>query len=125
MRTCGNRASAFRSAPAKRMVVVAAKPGIHPEFFPEAPVVCNGVQVMTVGGTKPSYNVDVYSGNHPFYQGQRTALVIDEGQLNKFKNRFAALGDAFTQVGAAASIAGKAVDESVKKEGKGKGKGKK
>jgi hypothetical protein len=31
-------------------------------------VFCNGVEVMTVGGTKQQYNVDIYSGNHPFYQ---------------------------------------------------------
>jgi ribosomal protein L31 len=43
------------------------KQGIHPEWYPEAKVFCNGVEVMTVGGTKESYNVDIYSGNHPFY----------------------------------------------------------
>jgi ribosomal protein L31 len=44
------------------------KRDIHPEWYPEAKVFCNGVEVMTVGGTKETYNVDVYSGNHPFYQ---------------------------------------------------------
>ena len=39
------------------------------------------VQVMTVGGTKPSYNVDIYSGNHPFYQGTKTSMVMDEGMV--------------------------------------------
>jgi hypothetical protein len=38
-------------------------------------VVCNGVEVMTIGGTKAVYNVDIYSGNHPFYQGSRTTMV--------------------------------------------------
>lgn len=71
------------------------------------------MQVMVVGGTKPSYNVEIYSGNHPFYQGGKTSAVMDEGmvsslngtllwelridlcllfnaaQLNKFKKRFA------------------------------------
>lgn len=50
-------------------------------------------EVMTVGGTKPMYNVDVYSGNHPFYMGVKTFMVMDEGQLNKFKKRFADLGE--------------------------------
>lgn len=39
--------------------VVMMKKGIHPEWYPEAPVICNGVEVMTVGGTKAQYNVDV------------------------------------------------------------------
>jgi ribosomal protein L31 len=60
------------------------KKGIHPEWYPEAKVICNGNEVMTVGGTKQVYNVDVYSGNHPFYQGVRTVLIADDGQLNKW-----------------------------------------
>ena len=46
-----------------------AKAGIHPEWHPEAEVVCNGETVMKVSGTKARYDVDVYSGNHPFYKG--------------------------------------------------------
>lgn len=90
---------------ATRRVVVKAKEGIHPEWFGEAPVICNGQEVMTVGGTKPQYNVDLYSGNHPFYQGFNTAVVIDEGQLNKFKRRFADLGELSTVVTANEAVA--------------------
>lgn len=39
-----------------------------PPCLPCPQVFCNGVEVMTVGGTKKEYNVDIYSGNHPFYQ---------------------------------------------------------
>lgn len=49
-------------------MVAHAKKGLHPEYFDAAKVVCNGQEVMVVGGTKSSYNVDIYSGNHPFYQ---------------------------------------------------------
>lgn len=45
---------------------------------------CNGVEVMRVGGTKPQYNVDIYSGNHPFYLGNRSSMIVDEGQLNRW-----------------------------------------
>ncbi len=31
-------------------------------------VFCNGEEVMTVSGTKEKYVVDVWSGNHPFFQ---------------------------------------------------------
>lgn len=65
--------SALRSPPRRK--------DIHPEWHPEAKVICNGVEVMTVGGVKPSYNVDIYSGNHPFYQGAGATMVMDEGQV--------------------------------------------
>jgi large subunit ribosomal protein L31 len=38
---------------------------------------------MRLGGTKPQYNVDIYSGNHPFYLGNRSTMIMDEGQLNR------------------------------------------
>lgn len=177
---CGSRTSALRAgaglgrraaaAPARGVAgAVMRKRDIHPEWFPEAKVFCNGVEVMTVGGTKQvcselqkkalllsllcsnhshapaaagvahthvilmslvmqfaalvlqglsssppppvaamacclsrclahcptptlqQYTVDIYSGNHPFYQGNSTLLVVDEGQLNKFKKRFGGL----------------------------------
>ncbi len=98
---CGSRVSAFSgsrlssatSGRASRGVTAAvmSKKGIHPEWYPEAKVICNGVEVMTVGGTKKAYNVDIYSGNHPFYQGNKTTMILDDGQLNKFKKRFAEL----------------------------------
>jgi ribosomal protein L31 len=31
-------------------------------------VICNGEEVISMGGTMETYNVDVWSGNHPFYQ---------------------------------------------------------
>ncbi|KAF5837397.1 plastid/chloroplast ribosomal protein L31 [Dunaliella salina] len=89
------------------------KKDIHPEFYDEAPVICNGVEVMRLGGTKPQYNVDIYSGNHPFYLGNRSTMIMDEGQLNRFKKRFADMGE-LGEVGAAASIAGKAEDPTAK-----------
>lgn len=73
---------------------------------------------MTLGGVKPVYNVDIYSGNHPFYQGVKTSMVIDEGQLNKFKKRYFDDDDLNT----VAPVTAKAI--LVKEEPKGKGKGK-
>ena len=69
--------------------------GIHPEWYPEAKVVCNGQEVMVVSGTKPSYNVEIYSGNHPFFQGQTNTMIMDDGALNKFKKKFAGMDDLF------------------------------
>ncbi|KAG2493900.1 hypothetical protein HYH03_007837 [Edaphochlamys debaryana] len=112
----GSRLSSVRVGTARRGVTAAVmrKEGIHPQWFPEAKVICNGVEVMTVGGTKPAYNVDIYSGNHPFYQGNKTTLVLDDGQLNKFKKRFAELEELSV---VPILQAGKAEDPSAKKDG--------
>jgi ribosomal protein L31 len=56
-----------------------AKQGIHPEWYPEAKVYCNGELVMTVGSTKPELHVDVWSGNHPFYTVRRKLLTRKDG----------------------------------------------
>jgi large subunit ribosomal protein L31 len=70
---CGSRVAAFkanaglsRRQPITQGVTAATmrKRDIHPEWYDEAKVFCNGVEVMTVGGTKQQYNVDIYSGVH-------------------------------------------------------------
>ncbi|ERN42244.1 ribosomal protein L31 [Rubidibacter lacunae KORDI 51-2] len=67
------------------------KPGIHPEWYPEAKVICNGEVVMTVGATQPEIHVDVWSGNHPFYTG--TQKIIDtEGRVDRFMRKYGMFG---------------------------------
>ncbi|WP_448380396.1 50S ribosomal protein L31 [Gloeomargarita sp.] len=63
------------------------KPGIHPEWYPEAKVFCDGEVVMTVGSTKPQLHVEIWSGNHPFYTG--TQKIIDtEGRVERFMRKY-------------------------------------
>ncbi|MFZ9267392.1 MAG: 50S ribosomal protein L31, partial [Vulcanococcus sp.] len=45
------------------------KADIHPTWYADAKVICNGEVVMTTGSTSPELHVDVWSGNHPFYTG--------------------------------------------------------
>ena len=64
-----------------------AKAGIHPEWYPESQVFCNGEHVMTVGSTRAKLQVDVWSGNHPFYTG--TQKIIDtEGRVERFMRKY-------------------------------------
>ena len=64
-----------------------AKPDIHPQWYPEAKVYCNGQVVMTVGSTKPELQVDMWSGNHPFYTG--TQKIVDtEGRVERFLRKY-------------------------------------
>jgi large subunit ribosomal protein L31 len=66
------------------------KSDIHPTWYPEAKVICDGQVVMTVGCTQPEINVEVWSGNHPFYTG--TQKIIDtEGRVDRFKRKYEGL----------------------------------
>ena len=63
------------------------KKGLHPEWYPEAKVFCNGELVATMGSTKPEIHVDVWSGNHPFYTG--TQRIMDtEGRVERFLRKY-------------------------------------
>ncbi|KAK1422253.1 hypothetical protein QVD17_25233 [Tagetes erecta] len=73
------------------------KKDIHPEFYNDAKVSCNGEHVLTTGGTKKEYVVDVWSGNHPFNLGTRSANLTDADQVEKFRKKFGGL-DEFMQI---------------------------
>ncbi len=63
------------------------KPGIHPNWYPDAKVICNGEVVMTTGSTQPEIHVDVWSGNHPFFTG--TQKILDtEGRVDRFMRKY-------------------------------------
>lgn len=51
-------------------------------------VYCNGEEVMTTSGTQSEYTVDIWSGNHPFFQGSNATVMLDEGRVNRFNRRF-------------------------------------
>jgi large subunit ribosomal protein L31 len=68
-------------------VSIMAKNGIHPEWYPEAKVYCNGELVMTVGSTQPELHVDIWAGNHPFFTG--TQRILDtEGRVERFLRKY-------------------------------------
>ena len=52
-----------------KLILIMPKSEIHPKWYPEAKVICNGEVVMTTGSTQPELHVDVWSGNHPFFTG--------------------------------------------------------
>ncbi|WP_320663756.1 50S ribosomal protein L31 [Prochlorococcus sp. MIT 1223] len=63
------------------------KSDIHPKWFPEAKVICNGEVVMTTGSTQEELHVDVWSGNHPFFTG--TQKILDtEGRVDRFMRKY-------------------------------------
>ena len=40
-----------------------SKPEIHPKWFPDAPVICEGKTLSSIGSTKPQLQVDVCLDN--------------------------------------------------------------
>ena len=63
------------------------KSDIHPKWYPEAKVICNGEVVMTTGSTQKELHVDVWSGNHPFFTG--TQKILDtEGRVDRFMRKY-------------------------------------
>jgi large subunit ribosomal protein L31 len=64
-----------------------AKKSIHPEWFPNTKVYCDGQLVMIVGSTKPELNVDIWSGNHPFYTGSQR-IIDAEGRVERFIKKY-------------------------------------
>ena len=54
---------------------------------------------MCVGSTQPEINVEVWSGNHPFYTG--TQKIIDtEGRVDRFLRKYGMLDTEETDVAA-------------------------
>jgi len=59
----------------------------HPKFYPECKVFFRGEHVMTVGATVPEMHVEIWSGSHPFYTGQKS-FVDTAGRVEKFQRKF-------------------------------------
>lgn len=75
-------------------------------MLPVSQVYCNGEEVLTTSGTQKSYTVDIWSGNHPFFSGNASTVILDEGRVNRFKRRYDgldAMSDMSTMTGAASS----------------------
>ena len=62
------------------------KPNIHPQYYPNARVVCSCGATWTTGSTKPELRVDVCSTCHPFYTGEQR-IVDTAGQVDRFMKR--------------------------------------
>jgi large subunit ribosomal protein L31 len=77
----------------KKVKRVKGEKAKQPEFYESAVVICNGQEVMSVGGTQKEYVVDIWSGNHPFFQGKKGAIMTDIGQVSRFGNKYGDLGE--------------------------------
>lgn len=58
------------------------KADIHPQYYPQARVICSCGETFTTGSTREEIHVQLCSKCHPFYTGQQrfvdTASLIDK-----------------------------------------------
>ena len=60
---------------------------VHPTWFENSPVICEGKTLCSIGSTKPQLQLDVWLGNHPFYTDSQI-LVDSEGRVERFMKKY-------------------------------------
>ena len=60
---------------------------LHPAWFPNTPVLCDGKPLCLVGSTKPELQLDIWLGNQAFYTNSQI-LVDSEGRVEKFMKKY-------------------------------------
>ncbi|MBA7642953.1 50S ribosomal protein L31 [subsurface metagenome] len=63
------------------------KDKIHPQYYPDAQVVCSCGNTFTIGATKKLLKIELCSKCHPFFTGQRRVLDTT-GRVERFKKRY-------------------------------------
>jgi large subunit ribosomal protein L31 len=63
------------------------KPDLHPQWFTETPILCDGKPLCLIGSTRRELQIDIWLVNHPFYND--SAVMIDsEGRVEKFMKKY-------------------------------------
>ena len=63
------------------------KTDVHPEYFPEARIVCSCGKSYTTGSTKSEVRVEICNQCHPFFTGEQR-IVDTEGRVERLRRRF-------------------------------------
>ena len=63
------------------------KSNIHPQWFKDTPVLCDGKPLCLIGSTKSELNLDIWLANHPFYTKSQV-MVDSEGRVEKFMKKY-------------------------------------
>jgi large subunit ribosomal protein L31 len=62
------------------------KANIHPQYFPQAQVICVCGNKFTVGSTREVIHVELCSNCHPFYTGEQR-FVDSASRIQKFQQK--------------------------------------
>ena len=63
------------------------KSNIHPDWFTNTSIVCDGKPLCLIGSTKQELQIDIWLANHPFYTDS-LVLVDSEGRVEKFMKKY-------------------------------------
>jgi large subunit ribosomal protein L31 len=63
------------------------KSEIHPTWFENTPILCDGKPLCLIGSTKSELQVDIWLANHPFYTDSQV-VVDSEGRVEKFMKKY-------------------------------------
>lgn len=63
------------------------KAKIHPEYYPDAQIVCACGNTITAGSTRKLMKVETCSKCHPFFTGERK-IMDTAGRVERFKRRY-------------------------------------
>ena len=63
------------------------KSDIHPTWFENTPVLCDGKPLCLIGSTKNELQIDIWLANHPFYTDSQV-LIDSEGRVEKFMKKY-------------------------------------
>lgn len=62
------------------------KKDIHPQWYPQAKVICSCGNTFTTGSTVPKIQVEICSACHPFFTGQMK-YVDTAGRVERFQQK--------------------------------------
>lgn len=63
------------------------KSNLHPKWFNNTTVLCDGKPLSITSSTKNELQVDMWLANHPFYSNSQ--LIIDsEGRVERFMKKY-------------------------------------
>lgn len=63
------------------------KSKIHPNWFENASISCDGKPLCFLGSTKNELQVDIWLANHPFYTNSQI-MTDSEGRVEKFMKKY-------------------------------------
>jgi len=63
------------------------KPKIHPQYYPDAKIVCSCGNTIVTGSTKKLLKVEMCSACHPFFTGEHR-MIDTSGRVERFKQRY-------------------------------------
>jgi large subunit ribosomal protein L31 len=63
------------------------KAEIHPQYFPDAVIVCSCGNSFNTGATQQELKIEICSNCHPFFTGEQR-IVDTEGRVERLRRRY-------------------------------------